>query len=94
MKLKNFANIPDDKVKETIEFVKPNGLATPIYDVIVKNGHSGNGGHFYPSCELIAKYAFYQSLLPRSANIIRSFIISHTLLNFGRKINSWTDKGG
>ena len=81
MKLKNFANIPDDKIKEIIEFVKPNGLATPRYDVIVKNGHGGNGGHFYSSGELIVKYGLYPKtragflISPKRAEILSHWIM-------------------
>ena len=46
MKLKNTTDIPDDKVREIIAFVKPNGLRTHNFDVIVRNTRHGFGGTF------------------------------------------------
>ncbi len=47
MKLANTTNFPDDKIREIIDFVKPNNLPTSNFDVRVTNSDGQCCGVFY-----------------------------------------------
>jgi hypothetical protein len=49
MRLVNKTNFPEDRIREIIQFVKPNNLPTAVFDVKIGNG--GGGGHFQPSAK-------------------------------------------
>jgi Primase X len=46
MKLVNTTNFPEDKIREIIQFVKPNNLPTSNFDVRVTN----SSGHYQGTC--------------------------------------------
>ena len=46
MRLKNYTNIPNNKIREIIEFVKPKNLLTSNFDVKVTNSSSILKGYF------------------------------------------------
>src|SRR5215207_5786504 len=46
MKLANTTNFPEDRIREIIQFVKPNNLPTSNFDVRVTN----SSGHYHGMC--------------------------------------------
>jgi hypothetical protein len=56
MKLANTTNFPDEKIREIIQFVKPNNLPSSVFDVTIKNG--GGSGYFRPSADLLIDTKF------------------------------------
>ena len=47
MRLKNCTNFSDDKIREIIDFVRPNQLFTPKFDVKVANSSYLHCGRFF-----------------------------------------------
>jgi hypothetical protein len=51
MKLANTTSFPEDRIREIIQFVKPNNLPTSNFDVRVNNSAYSYRGYFLPSGE-------------------------------------------
>ena len=49
MRLQNTTDIPDERVREIIRFVKPNGLLTSKYTIRLNNSSRGTNGYFLES---------------------------------------------
>ena len=49
MKLQNTTDIPIERIREIIKFVKPNGLLTPSYMIRINNSSRGTSGYFLRS---------------------------------------------
>jgi hypothetical protein len=47
MRLKNYTDFPESKIREIISFVKPNGLPTSNFDIKVTNANHSHCGVFY-----------------------------------------------
>jgi hypothetical protein len=60
MRLANTTDVPDERIREIIQFVKPNNLPTSIYDIVIRNGNGS--GLFRPSADLITKYNLYPKI--------------------------------
>ena len=46
MKLQNTTDLSEERIREIIEFVKPNGLITPKYTIRINNSSRGTNGYF------------------------------------------------
>jgi hypothetical protein len=57
MRLENYSIIHYEKIREITQFVKPNNLPTPVYDIVIKNGNGS--GYLRPSVDLIIKYNLF-----------------------------------
>jgi hypothetical protein len=49
LKLQNTTDIPIERIREIVKFVKPNGLLTPRYMIRINNSSRGTSGYFLQS---------------------------------------------
>jgi hypothetical protein len=94
MRLKNTTSFPDDRVREIIQFVKPSGLRTRNFDVVIRNTRHGFGGKFVGSREddssttkTKAAYIIYPSRPKILANIQRDEKRLPVLLDNTKKVS-------
>jgi hypothetical protein len=88
LKLKNTTDIPIERIREIIKFVKPRGLLTPRYVIRITNSRRGHVGKFYSSGHIIARikkdekgYPYYTDYTPQKRRPYRKITFYYDKLD-------------